>query len=74
MKEWRVKEMEDEIEDLRAEIVSLNYEVNYLENLNSDLVESYQTRLKNCINCKHRKWCKEIPVDFLACHDWDWED
>ena len=73
--------MEDEIEDLRAEleslndtIYSLNEEVNYLENLNSDLVESYQTRLKNCINCKHRKWCKEIPVDFLACHDWDWEE
>ena len=73
--------MEDEIEELRAElaslqdtIASLKDDVSYLENLNSDLVESYQTRLKNCLNCKHRKWCKEIPDDFLACPDWDCED
>ena len=73
--------MEDEIEYLRAEIVSLNdtidslkYDVNYLEYLNSDLVVSYQERLKNCINCKHKKWCKEIPDDFSGCPDWDCED
>ena len=56
-----------------SELVSLKNRVKELEDLNSDLSED-MTRLQNCINCKHKKWCKEIPDDFSGCHDWDWED
>ena len=54
-------------------VVSLKNRVKELEDLNEDMVDTLK-RLKNCINCKHRKWCKEIPDDFSGCPDWDCED